>query len=111
MAPPCSAAVTVPGSSAAVITSTNGSSGDAGAQLAQHLEPGPVGQVDVEQHQVGPQLAGQPHRVAAGVRDADHLAARDPRDVAAVHPGDHEVVVDDEHPHHAGTVEAAAGTR
>ena len=70
------------------------------AQPAQHVEAAHVGQVDVEQHEVGTSGAHRLEGCPAGVHDANDLEARLSGDDARVHLGHHEVVVDDEHPDH-----------
>src|SRR5690606_6567541 len=71
-----------------------------GSQLGQHADPVHVRQVDVQQHQVGLVLLNGAQRFGAGMGGRDHLETLDPRDVPAVDPGDHEVVVDHQNSDH-----------
>ena len=72
----------------------------AARSAASTSSPAHVGQVYVEQHQVGRELGHQRERVGAGAGDADHLEPLGARDEALVDPRDHEVVVDDEDADH-----------
>ena len=67
-----------------------------GPQPPADLEAAEVGQVDVEQHEVGLVLEDAPQRLGAAVGDARDDEAVDALDVALVDVGDAGVVVDDE---------------
>src|SRR4051794_14926248 len=73
------------------------------AQRAQHLEPTQVGQVDVEEKQIGAKPARELERTATAVRFADDLIARHPLDVRPVDGRGHRIVVDDERADHDAT--------
>src|SRR5690606_11932161 len=68
------------------------------AQPVEDLEPGEVGQADVEQEEVQTQPAHRGERVGSGVDDVDDRELGQLLDEAAVQGGDGEVVVDDDHP-------------
>ncbi len=70
------------------------------AEPAQHLEPGHVGQVDVEQDEVGPGGLDRPQGIGARAGDAGDLEALLTGDDAGVQARHHEVVVDDQHRDH-----------
>src|SRR5260370_6282742 len=74
------------------------------AQLLQHLEAGHVGQVDVQQHQVWPQLVHARERLGAGVCSAGDGKTRHAFDVGAVKVGDAVVVVHDKRADHVVAV-------
>jgi hypothetical protein len=62
------------------------------AQLPDHVEAAHVGQVDVEQHQVGTQLRDRLEGLRSGVRLADRREPGHPVDVRAVDRRRHQVV-------------------
>src|SRR5829696_1236195 len=67
-----------------------------------HLEAAHVGQVDVEQEQVGPQAVDGAQGLGPCVPLPNRLEPRHPLDVGTVDRGRHEVVVDDEGADHDG---------
>src|SRR5215207_2328743 len=73
-----------------------------GPALSPHssadVQPGHVGQVDVEQDEVDLADGQEPQRLATRVSDADHLKAGHPPDQFLVGGGEHRVVLDHEHP-------------
>ncbi len=68
------------------------------AQLLQHLQTGHIGQIHVQQDQIGGvQRSSGIESGGAGVGDLDGAETVDAVDETAVDVGDHEVVVDDQH--------------
>src|SRR6266568_482863 len=81
-------------------------------EAAHDGQPVRVGEVQVEQHQVGRRVGGLPQRLRGGVCLPHDLEPVDARDVGGVDRGDPVVVVDDERgDHRAPTSTAAAGSR
>src|SRR6266536_1226241 len=77
---------------------------------AQHLQARHVGQVEVEQRQVGPQLENLLQGFAAAGSRAHHRETRHSRHVRLVQLGDPEVVLDHQGPNH-GRVGTCSGSR
>ncbi len=69
------------------------------AQMAQHLQPGAIAQVDVEQKQVHRLALQQLERGRHALALADQLDAFEPGQVIDVQAHDHRVVLDDQHAH------------
>jgi len=69
-------------------------------QPAEQVEAGDVGEVHVEQHQVGLESLRLGECLRTVVRHAGHREARRTLDEAGVNPRHHEVVVDDQHLDH-----------
>src|SRR3979411_638838 len=88
---------------------------DAGlADGSHHFQPGDIGQINVEQDEVGPGRVDQAQRFGARGRLANDGEARDLLDVVAVQRGDAKVIVDDQCANHAvatGTGLAVNGSR
>src|SRR5438067_4983463 len=70
------------------------------AQMLQYLQARDVGEVDVQQHQVRPQLVHARERLSAGVCSAGDAKTRHAFDVGAVELGDAVVVVHDKRADH-----------
>lgn len=75
---------------------------DVGVEAGQQVQARLVGQVDVEEDQVGPGSAGA--RLGGGVRASDDGETGHQLDEAGVHLRDPEIVVDDQHADHRSTV-------
>ena len=73
------------------------------------VDPAAPGQVDVEQHHVGPLLADGAHRRVDVAGLADHLDDRGAGELAADAGAEHRVVVDEDDPDRSGGRRAAGG--
>src|SRR5437899_2185137 len=72
-------------------------------QRTQDLEARAIGQVHVQQHEIGPDLLGEAQRFGRGVRLRHDGEALEPLHVRAMNLGDAEIVLDDEHADHRET--------
>ena len=80
-------------------------------QPGHEVQPVDIGQVDVQQHQVGLQAGGFRHGLGSGVRNPHDGESRRALDKAGVDFGHHEVVVDDQDIDHGLATLPLAGIR